>query len=794
MIIIRNLVLLRGAMGAGKSTFIKKNKLERFVLSADEIRLLFQTPIMTESGKFAINSRNDGKVWKLLFELLEERMKRGEFTIIDATHAKQEMISQYKNLAQQYRYRVHVVDFSDIPLETLLEQNKMRDEHKHVPEHVIMNAHERMQTEHVPKWVNVIKPHEYNEAVKFTSTIYEEYDRIHHFGDVHGSFEALMNYFKETGHSFNELTGYPVLKENELYIFVGDITDRGTQNAEVLNFFLSIYTRRNVVVLEGNHEIHLWNWANDEEVRSKEFIDFTQPQLEKPFKYLMPVDVEFIDELEEKLDEDKLNEYKKEVRQFYRRLRQVVYYKAHGKEVVVTHGGLSKIPDNLMYLATEQLIKGVGDYEVDIDNAWDNNLPYIYGECIYATGGEGLKIPYALEVPRKVELYQIHGHRNIFRLPVQAGRYSFNLEGQVEFGGHLRVVTLDAEGFHVHEVKNNNFKIRKGNTPPVVNEEEIDINQFIEYLSNHSHIEEKHQGGNIYSYNFSRDAFKDKIWDDINVKARGLFVNKNTKEIVSRSYNKFFNVGERSFTKINALADNLVFPVQVYNKPNGYLGIVGYDSESNELVLSSKSSTGGNFAEWFKELFFKTFDQEKVDFIKHYIRQNDLTLVFEVILPVNDPHIIEYTTDHLVLLDAVKRQMVYEKMPYNGLILLADYLRVECKQLMHTFDNWTDFYIWYRDVTNDFSIDYNEGFVIEDSAGFMTKIKLPFYSFWKQFRNIKDLFVKRHEHTVKGGRLYTPLHNRVFKWMKGQDPQWLKITDIITIRNAYLQDQYQDLS
>ncbi|MCY9545265.1 AAA family ATPase, partial [Paenibacillus alvei] len=97
-------------MGAGKSTWVKENNLQQYVLSADEIRLLFQTPVMTETGKTAISAKNDGRVWKLLMELLEERMKRGEFTIIDATHSKQEMISQYKNLAQRYRYRVHVLD------------------------------------------------------------------------------------------------------------------------------------------------------------------------------------------------------------------------------------------------------------------------------------------------------------------------------------------------------------------------------------------------------------------------------------------------------------------------------------------------------------------------------------------------------------------------------------------------------------------------------------------------------------------------------------------------------------
>lgn len=762
---MRQLILLRGAMGAGKTTWIKENGLDQYVLSADDIRLLFQTPVMMENGKMAINSKNDGRVWKLLFELLEERMKRGEFTIIDATHAKQEMISQYKELCQKYRYRCSIVDFSDIPLERLIHQNKLRNEHKHVPDHVIMNAHERMQTEHVPKWVTQIKPYEFNRVMKFEESNYsEQYDRIHHIGDVHGSFDALMDYFLKTGHNLDldradsGQAFYPMLNDNELYIFVGDLLDRGTQNAETLEFFLSIYNKRNVAIIEGNHEIHLWNWANGEEVRSREFINHTQPQLE------------------DGLSEEELETLKKESRQLYRKLRQLVYYVYKGKEVVVTHGGLAKMPNNFMYIATEQFIKGVGDYEVDIDNAWDKNLPF-------------LNAPTVLDIHHMemVEIYQIHGHRNIFRLPIQAGEYSFNLEGQCELGGSLRAVTLTEEGFETHEVKNHNFKIRQFGGQVKIDEKSLNIDTFIEYMVNHKEINEKHLGGNIYSYNFSRSAFTDKIWDDINVKARGLFINKNTKEIVSRSYNKFFNVNERSFTKMNALADNLVFPVQIYDKPNGYLGTVGYDSESDKLIFTSKSEINTEHAEWLRDLFYKTFDDLSVSFVKEYLQENNLSLVFEVIMVEKDPHIIEYENDKLVLLDIVKRQVVYEKMPYEEVFRVANIFEIECKQLLHTIDNWTEFYYWYRDVTADMTIE-TEGFVIEDSVGFMTKIKLPYYNFWKQMRGIKDKFAKRHEHTIKGGSLHTPLHNKVFKWMKGQDPNWLKETDIITVRKAFEHD------
>ena len=54
--------------------------------------------------------------------------------------------------------------------------------------------------------------------------------------------------------------------------------------------------------------------------------------------------------------------------------------------------------------------------------------------------------------------------------------------------------------------------------------------------------------------------------------------------------------------------------------------------------------------------------------------------MFEVVLPEKDPHIIEYESDKLVLLDIVKRQMKYEKLLYEDVLRFAETFRVECKQ------------------------------------------------------------------------------------------------------------------
>lgn len=47
---MRVLLLLRGSAGCGKSTWIEKNNLKPYTLSADDIRLLCQSPVLQVDG------------------------------------------------------------------------------------------------------------------------------------------------------------------------------------------------------------------------------------------------------------------------------------------------------------------------------------------------------------------------------------------------------------------------------------------------------------------------------------------------------------------------------------------------------------------------------------------------------------------------------------------------------------------------------------------------------------------------------------------------------------------------
>ena len=58
---------------------------------------------------------------------------------------------------------------------------------------------------------------------------------------------------------------------------------------------------------------------------------------------------------------------RKAVYNFYRKLSQCFCYTYQGKKVLVSHGGLARMPENLSFVATAELIYGTDDYEVVFD-------------------------------------------------------------------------------------------------------------------------------------------------------------------------------------------------------------------------------------------------------------------------------------------------------------------------------------------------------------------------------------------------------------------------------------------
>ncbi|GCD12889.1 T4 RnlA family RNA ligase [Clostridium tagluense] len=312
--------------------------------------------------------------------------------------------------------------------------------------------------------------------------------------------------------------------------------------------------------------------------------------------------------------------------------------------------------------------------------------------------------------------------------------------------------------------------------------------EFFKFLTNEPSILEK-KYGKISSFNFfRRNVGYSHDWTHEVEVARGLYINNETCEIVGRSYNKWYAINEKPETKMDNLKETLSFPLEAYIKYNGYLAILGYDSQSDELVFTSKASIGGECALIFERIFRETV--EDTVSVKKFLKDMNVSMVFEVISPTKQPHIIEYEQEHIVLLDIVYREPNYKKYTYFNLTMIGEFFKMQYKKLAYTLNTWEEFYDWYKLIMKE---DYLyegakiEGFVIEDSKGYMVKVKLTDYLFWKKMRRLRDTTRKYGDVT---DYINLPRANMFYHWLIEQDTSYLK-KDIITLRNLFQKEYKQ---
>ncbi|CAR29703.1 hypothetical protein ZYGR_0AD03870 [Zygosaccharomyces rouxii] len=136
--------------------------------------------------------------------------------------------------------------------------------------------------------------------------------------------------------------------------------------------------------------------------------------------------------------------------------------------------------------------------------------------------------------------------------------------------------------------------------------------------------------------------------------ARGLFItdDKENPQIVTRGYDKFFNIDEMSLTKWDSIAKGTVGPYTITLKSNGCIIFIS-GLEDGTLVVCSKHSTGPrddvdrNHAEFGRNYLLNLLRERNVD-VKQFARRLydlNVTLVAEYCDDSFEEHILEYTGD-----------------------------------------------------------------------------------------------------------------------------------------------------
>lgn len=262
----------------------------------------------------------------------------------------------------------------------------------------------------------------------------------------------------------------------------------------------------------------------------------------------------------------------------------------------------------------------------------------------------------------------------------------------------------------------------------------------------------------IVSANFTRRAFWKQKWDSTTVKARGLFFNKNTGEIVARGYDKFFNLGEpngyKSFEDMVKAGEDSLMTCSL--KYNGFLTIVSVIN--GELVFFSKSGVT-TFSKLAEDIFYQKFNSEQANILKEMLENNDCSATFEC-LSILDPHICKIEEDNIVLLDVIRNEedfVALEKSEYENVlgslmgeedIIVSEHLSMDDEEI-------------FNNIIGGVNNRRLEGVVVRfgNNRNLMSKVKTPWYVGVKDFRSVLSSKKPRQPRTIYGQKLLEKLNS-----------------------------------
>lgn len=469
------------------------------------------------------------------------------------------------------------------------------------------------------------------------------------------------------------------MSDNDAFIFVGDYFDRGIENYFVYDFISNKIENNNFFFVKGNHEQRIIEYLNGEE-KQTQFLTKTLPELQRN------------------------GVTDKDLRHFISKLYSFVDFTYGNKRYIVSHAGITNESCINPFTAEDVFVQGVGRY-ADMQKVCET----------YAKTSSAI---------------QIFGHRNNDDVAIKINDVCYNLCGFPEYGGTLKAITINKDGIKEHYIKNDifnreeHFKImaKRPDLYPITN-----VGELIGVFRYDKYIKES-EYGDISSFNFTKDAFYNNHWTHTTTKARGLFVNTRTNKIVARSYNKFFLLNQYEHSTL----DKFTPPYTIYTKYDGFLAILS--CENDNLIFCSKSTIApyGEYAEWFREAITPHIK----DGLKDFLRKNNISLVFECILPEKDEHIIKYKKDRIIFLDAISNTIEYNK-PFTYSYyhkILVNYFDsfIELKHYLGTYQTLITNY-WKNNP-------YMEGYVIEDANGNMFKLKTYTYEAKKILRGLKEFY------------------------------------------------------
>ncbi|GII54513.1 polynucleotide kinase-phosphatase [Planotetraspora thailandica] len=271
------LVVLVGISGSGKSTFAAKHFAPTQVISSDYCRGL------------VADDENDQSATPDAFDVLHyivgTRLRRGLFTVVDATNVQWDARKQLIELAKSHDVMADAIVL-DVPEEVALARNAARPDRTFGP-HVITRQRKDLRRSLGKiardgfRRIHVLRGDDIDEAVityeKSWSDRTELTGPFDIIGDVHGCRLELETLLRTLGWTVTP-TG-ATHPEGRTAVFVGDLVDRGPDTPGVLRLVMGMVAAGTALCVSGNHEQKLVRALNGRKVRVAHGLEESLTQL-----------------------------------------------------------------------------------------------------------------------------------------------------------------------------------------------------------------------------------------------------------------------------------------------------------------------------------------------------------------------------------------------------------------------------------------------------------------------------------------------------------------------------------
>lgn len=362
---MRSLIVLKGLVKSQKLAWVKKERLGNFLLDIDTVKKLFYRPDYKGTKEYLIRSFDD-VVYRVFIQSLCSRLSTGTLVVVDMDN---ESLTSVEDLAEIYGYTVfyHIektprdyinrnIKYASnqfLPLQKDLLKREVDDfRHLDLSQKILIDTYEDVEL----YWKPLTKPITLNNT-----------DPVLHISDLHSHWSILNNMI-------------PPVEQFPLTVFAGDYIDGPEKGgSRLLMDQILNYENKNVIFLEGNHELRLRKFLGYIYLKGKGK-KIVSEVLESELS------TEFLEKTSKEFQGIRMLEAIEMIRNMNKTLRCFISYQRGNNRYICTHAGLRwleqlspKFIGNVIYSSknVERVDKAFSDKYFPY-NYWS-----IHGHCKY---------------------------------------------------------------------------------------------------------------------------------------------------------------------------------------------------------------------------------------------------------------------------------------------------------------------------------------------------------------------------------------------------------------------------